>query len=298
MEKTVFFAKEGEKGLNETSAQHLCALASQLKTDAEAKLNNLSFVNTEVNIVGSDANNMPVAIGITEDQLEMIPKYLEQISEANAFIAWFAEARETLERERRSILNMKFQNDVSAPISPESPDGHTLQDIINEMDVKERQLYLKLEAKSAVLGKFIHPNGPMYKARNMAFEIDSKPYMTSGDGSDLLVYKRTPSVDLELLEDRFIKLQAEYRRTEQSLNRMKSDLRKKLDERDLEDLRQYRLKLAEYKEAYAKYVADCKDAEARFEEWRTQELAKLSKVKFVIPDNLRDYYMMLQNTNN
>ena len=50
MVESIFFAKEGEKGVNETSAAHLCALASGVKEEAESFLNSISFINKFITI--------------------------------------------------------------------------------------------------------------------------------------------------------------------------------------------------------------------------------------------------------
>ena len=52
MKENVFFAKEGEKGITRTSAAHLCALATGVKEEAESFLNNISFINESISIVG------------------------------------------------------------------------------------------------------------------------------------------------------------------------------------------------------------------------------------------------------
>ena len=58
MRKLNAFAKEGEYGLTETQAAHLCALANQIKEQHEATLANVSFVNTELSIVGHEGSLM------------------------------------------------------------------------------------------------------------------------------------------------------------------------------------------------------------------------------------------------
>ena len=92
---SVFFAKEGEKGLNETSASHLCALASQIKAHYESVLKNVSFVDSFIDVVGSDANPKQTNTGMKS--IDEIDLAIKEIGRMNAFISWFAEARELLE---------------------------------------------------------------------------------------------------------------------------------------------------------------------------------------------------------
>ena len=93
--KSVFFAKEGEKGLNEASASHLCALASQVKARYESVLKNVGFIDSFIDVVGSDASPKQTNIGMKS--IKVIDEAIEEIGKMNAFISWFAEARELLE---------------------------------------------------------------------------------------------------------------------------------------------------------------------------------------------------------
>ena len=47
MVESIFFAKEGEKGITRTSAAHLCALATGVKEEAESFLNNIQHESSE-----------------------------------------------------------------------------------------------------------------------------------------------------------------------------------------------------------------------------------------------------------
>ena len=93
----IYFAKEGEYGLTETQASHLCALANQVKEQHEATLANVNFINTTLSIVGQEGEHTTDA-GF--DSLSEIETAIAEISRMNAFIAWFAEARKELEEYR------------------------------------------------------------------------------------------------------------------------------------------------------------------------------------------------------
>ena len=191
---SVFFAKEGEKGLNETSASHLCALASQIKAHYESVLKNVNFIDSFIDVVGSDANPKQTNTGMKS--IDEIDLAIKEIGRMNAFISWFAEARELLEKIRRIVNGTTIQTwmKVQEIENPEEPllksnevRSSTLNDIIDELSVKDRQMYLALEAKASVYGKFIHPDQPMDKARNRMHEIVSKPYVSDGHGRDTIM---------------------------------------------------------------------------------------------------------------
>ena len=299
---SVFFAKEGEKGLNETSASHLCALASQVKEHHESILKNVSFIDSFIDVVGSDANPKQTNIGMKS--IEEIDEAIKEISRMNAFISWFAEARELLENIRKTVnaINIDAWMRTSGIENPEKPEptasevkNSTLDDMIDELSVKDRQMYLALEAKASVYGKFIHPDQPMDKARNRMHEIVSKPYVSEGRGRDTIIYHHVPSIDTELVDEEFNKLQSEYRKIEQQLNHMKADLRKKLNIRNTEENNERNLRLRKYKEERAVYDNKMRELTLQYNQWMLDENAKISKIKFIIPDNLKETYTYLES---
>ena len=299
---SVFFAKEGEKGLNETSASHLCALASQIKAHYESVLKNVSFVDSFIDVVGSDANSKQTNTGMKS--IDEIDVAIKEIGRMNAFISWFAEARELLVKIRRIVngttLNTWIKDqEIEYPEEPlfklNEGRSSTLNDIIDELSVKDRQMYLALEAKASVYGKFIHPDQPMDKARNRMHEIVSKPYVSDGHGRDTIIHHHVPSIDTELVDAEFNKLQAEYRKIEQQLNHMKSDLRRKLDIRNTEENNERNICLRKYREEHAAYDNKMRELTLQYNQWMLDENAKISKIKFVIPDNLKETYNYLES---
>ena len=300
--KSVFFAKEGEKGLNETSASHLCALASQVKAQYESVLKNVGFIDSFIDVVGSDASPKQTNIGMKS--IEEIDKAIKEIGKMNAFISWFAEARELLEKIRKKVDGTTIYSwmEASSIEKPEKPEltsdevmNSTLDDIIAELSIKDRQMYLALEAKASVYGKFIHPDQPMDKARNRMHEVVSKPYVSEGRGRDTIIYHHVPSIDTEIVDAEFNKLQAEYRKIEQQLNHMKSDLRKKLNIRNTEENNERNLRLRKYKEERAAYDNKMRELTLQYNQWILDENAKISKIKFIIPDNLKETYTYLES---
>lgn len=299
---SVFFAKEGEKGLNETSASHLCALASQIKAHYESVLKNVSFVDSFIDVVGSDASPKQTNTGMKS--VNKIDLAIKEISRMNAFISWFAEARELLEKIRKIVngVDIDYWMEASGIEKPEEPvlksnevKSSQLSDIIDELSVKDRQMYLALEAKASVYGKFIHPDQPMDKARARMHEIVSKPYVSDGRGRDTIIYHHVPSIDTNLVDNEFNKLQAEYRKVEQQLNHMKSDLRKKLDIRNTEENNERNLRIQKYKEERAAYDNKMHELTLQYNQWMLDENAKISKIKFIIPDNLKEIYTYLES---
>ena len=85
MEKVseVFFS---EHGLTSTSASHLADLAQEVMAENEAKLKNMTFVTTKVDIVGSTSESgKTVCVGYDEDMLSLVRPLLKDLVSMNTF---------------------------------------------------------------------------------------------------------------------------------------------------------------------------------------------------------------------
>ena len=216
MEKVneVFFS---EKGLTSTSASHLADLAQETIFDNETKLNNMSFITTKVDIVGSLCESgKTVSLGYDEKGLSEVKGLLEEIAEMNAFCAWMREAIKAKEREIQQINRCFFDEwcqSFGYPIieKTERPKEIRAEDLIAEMNVKERNRYFTLETIAATIGKYIHPEGKFSDAREELLIKTMKLYTADGTGKDTLIYSHTASVSQEKVEEVFFELQKIHR---------------------------------------------------------------------------------------
>ena len=76
---------------------------------------------------------------------------------------------------------------------------------------------------------------------------------------------------------------------------MKSDLRKKLSVRNTEENNEKNLRLQKYKEERAAYDNKMHELTLQYNQWMLDENSKISKIKFVIPDNLKEVYTYLES---
>ena len=322
-----FIAKEGEKGITLTSAAQIAALATHAAENAKQALANVSFINTTMNIVGSNGKDMTVKTGFDKDVILTFSSLLNQIGMLNGLIAWLADARNYFEQETSKVKRVDIstwaeQNNVEIPECPqmESVYSSTMQDVINDMSIKDRAEFLALNSKAAVFGRFIHPIDKtsrfaqdssefnlektvdsnkvlrnMDSARKEMLKIMNAPYSTEGQGRDTLIYHHTPSANVNTVEKTFIDLQHEYRKIEQSLNHMKSDLRKELERRHAHE-HTLRLEASEkYKSEHAQYQAEYNKILTQFNEWRENQIAEFNKTKIVIPEKYQDLVNQLNN---
>ena len=279
----IFF---GEHGLTSTSATHLANIAQETIVSHEEKLKNLNFVTTKVDIVGSPTHSEKmVNIGYDEAFLGQIRSILEEIAEMNAFCAWVREAVKAKDKELNAIDEMDIdvwceENGFELAKEPIRPRRIYENDIIAKMNVRERNEYYQLEAIAATIGKCIHNEGPLSSARKELQNKMVKPFSTEGSGHEMLIYSHVPSVEPQKVEDIFFELQKWHRSNEQQLNKIKFDIKKRLEEENLANNQRYN---TEVKEAHQKISA-------AFNKWQIEERTRLAKLKIIIPNSLQGTY--------
>lgn len=152
----VFF---GEHGLTSTSANHLANIAQEKIVSNEAKLKNLNFVTTTVDIVGSPENSGKIINkGYDETRLSEVRGLLSEIADINAFCAWIREAIKAKETELNDATTKSYEDWLKENSlendRPEFVGDATNDDVMAEMTVKERNEYFHLEATAATIGKY------------------------------------------------------------------------------------------------------------------------------------------------
>jgi hypothetical protein len=210
-------------------------------------------------------------------------------------------------------LIQKSMDDIEKPEMP-SPEITELEVLVKKLPLTEYQKYLELDAKAAVLGKFCHSDkAPLVLARRDYLTKQSKPLEKEGTGRDTCVYQYEPSVPKEALEETFEGLQKAYREASKELNKIRFDLREKEAQRFQTENAEYQKALAEYNrisketdewnsELRKKYIEYRKEInrktqeiQAEFEDWRSAERNRVSKLKIIIPEALQETYEYLES---
>lgn len=274
-----------ETGITSTSANHLANIAQETIVGHEAQLSLINFVSSTLDIVGSEAHSGKlIARGYTQDKVQDIPRLLGEMAEMNSFCAWTREAIKAKEQEQQAILNTTFEQwcKKEGYIIPEYPydEEVTEQDIVAELNIKERNRYLRLEAFAATIGKFIHSGRELSKAREQLKQAISKPYATQGEGASTLIYHHTPSVSEVEVDQLFFTLQQLHREKERELNQMKWMIKQRLSQVRLERIDAQRARQTAVNE-------EMQRLQAEFGRWQTREHARVSKLKIAIPEELQ-----------
>lgn len=186
--------------------------------------------------------------------------------------------------------------------------------LVKKLPLDQYQKYLELDAKAAVLGKFCHSDkAPLVVARRNFLAKLSKPLEKDGTGRDTCVYQYVPSIPKESLEETFENLQKAYREASKELNKIRFDLREAEATRFQTENAEYQKALADYnrqskevedwnselRKKYAEYRKETnrkiQEVQAEFEDWRSSERNRVSKLKIIIPQALQETYEYLEN---
>lgn len=272
----------GESGLTATSANYYCNLAKEAYEKLQTKLDSTSFLEEYITIIGARAETR-VALA-SKELLEDAPNILNEIFNLKSLIAWLREAikeKESLFKENRSYESEEtIQFRLTRPVRE---DYITEQDVINSWTVKEQERYLSLETLCAVIGKYIHPNGPLSRAKKELSHRINKPIITECSGRDTIVRRYAPICTEDDVNTLFFKLQQMHRNAQSELNGIKHKIEVTLREDMQKKDEAYKLAL----EAYNAKLAELLESDRLTRTSRDKEIESL---KIVIPNNLKETY--------
>lgn len=277
----------GENGLTATSANYIANLAKEAYEKLESKLNSTNFVEEYITVIGS-MSEAKVAKA-SKELLNEAPKMLEKIYNLKSLIAWLREAikeKDNLFRENRNYISDATREFMLT--YPQKEDYLTEQDIISSWTVKEQERYLSLETMCAVIGKYIHPNGPLSNAKKQLSRRINNPIVTENSGRDTIIRRYSAVASEEEVDTLFFELQKTHRDTQSELNGIKHKIEVTLRE----DMRSKDEKFKQLLEAYNSKLSELREADKLTRIAKDKEIEAL---KIVIPNNLREIYNYLTN---
>lgn len=284
MEKNAAFF--GSKGLTATSANFVANLAKEYVDRILTELDNINFLNKDIEIIGSDKKNR-VKSGVTS--LADVADKLKAIADAHALIAWLREgikAKDAMAYELK-MLNYENWSGKKPAEAPECPTYLTREDIISEMTAEERNRMYALKSAAAVYGKFIHMGEAFSEAKKDLAERIVNPIDYLANGTNTIINYYTPSISVEEVENTFFELQAKYRECQAQYNKIEHDINSRL-------LADKSSKDAEYSQAMAAYNAKHKEELCALEEYRNKRANEINDLKIIIPASLEAMYQTVQ----
>jgi hypothetical protein len=272
----------GDKGLTATSANHIANLAKEAYERLEAKLNTTSFIRETITVIGSTAEtNVKLS---QAGLITLAPNILKEICEYKSLIAWLREAikeKENLFKANKLWVSDEYTEHMKN--RPQCAAYLTEQDVIESWTVKEQEDYLSLETICAVVGKYIHPNGPLSKAKTELSNRINKPVTTECSGRDTIIRRYYPECTEEEVNVLFFNLQKNHREYQARLNGIKH----KIDMTIREDVQK---KDEAFKKAIQEYNNKAEELIVADKLTREEKHKEIEALKIVIPNNLKSVY--------
>lgn len=277
----------GPQGLTAASANHIADMAKENYQAIEKRFSLMDFHKRTVALIGSSEETV-LSYGTSREQFAGIQEDLNEVVDLKRLIAYLREAikaKEALAEEADNITSEKL--DSLLENQPVKEPELTEREVMDSWTIKERNRFLSLETKCAVIGKFIHPDGDYSEARSMYMERMAAPKSVEENGRDTLVYTYYPNVDAAEVETLFFSLQAEHRSAQAELNGMKHDIEQTIAVDKAE-------KSGRWAVAQEKWAAEVALAREELNREREEKRKEIEALKIVIPDNLRQIYERLR----
>ena len=278
----------GDKGITSTSANYLANLAKEVSKSAEAQLRNICFTNKTVELINGSKKSL--RNGWTETQ--KVEELIVRIANMNSFCAWMREAIKAREEALNKIDSLNMEQfcelkGIEYPTRPDSPQTFTPQNIYDEMNIKDKNNYLRLEAFAATFGKYVHPEGSVSKAREDALYREQVPNEVSGEGRDMVIYGYSSSVSTKEVDAMFMELQNKQREFEKQLNAIKYQANEEANKRTSAAMQKYKEEYEKYSQAVFKIRTD-------MNLYVTNGREEIANMKIIIPEKLQDTYAYLE----
>lgn len=281
----VFFA---EKGITSTSANHVSNKGKELLKSEQAILDNINFVNTTMSLLYG-GNCKTITNGMKpDDSFESIHKTIAKIANLNAMSAWIHEAikakTEILEYvQSLSIDKWAKDQNIELPNAPSKEFPITESDVIGTWDVAKRNKYYVYESYCSLVGKFIHPKGAFYEAKEKMNNAVQNPNKVEGSGRDAIIYSYEPSIPVSDVNAEYDWLSTELRHKEAEFNKMKQEIIDAITEDKL-------AKGQRFDDAYTKYIDTMESIRNKFDMWKTKTVKEISALKIYLPQGPKQTY--------
>ena len=283
----IFF---GEQGLSSTSADFIANLAKEMLRKDESKIAGLSFVCEEISTLANPVKE-EVSVGMEEADVKDIPATMERIMRLKSLIAWLREAIKAKDRLLKEVEKMNIYCDKWMETGWDTEDAEmeemSKEEYLDTLSASDRKQMYKLQTKVAVLRKILHKDGAFEKARTRLSYIMKKPRDLEKMGINNIVHYYEPSVDSAIVDEIYIKLSTEYREAQAELNGYLHAMDATLQQNKVEVTEKNRAnrELAKRKE---------KLQYAKLDEWKSLETKRISKLKIIIPNSMKDIYEEVQ----
>lgn len=290
----VFF-KDGF--LTSTEAQNICNVANEVIARLTESINSVQFYNTSITSIVSSDNEVCAGRGTTD--IAWIQDAIIKIGQYNSLIAWLKEAIKNKNEGIAEVSAMCIQDwseykNYSMPKSPSRKASVTKEDVIRNLEATELNKYFTLQSKAAAIGKFIHETGSISRAKIMLNKVVAEPNKISGAGRDTVIYRYTPSVKADDVDNMFLSLMSEHRNLNAQLNFIKAKAVEEANKQNIANEQEYQKARTAYSKEYNDWLDKTEDLQSRFNQYIITEKEKISKLKINVPDSLMETYKSIK----
>lgn len=290
----VFF-KDGF--LTSTEAQNICNVANEVIARLTESVNSVQFYNTSITSIVSSDNEVCAGRGTTD--IAWIQDAIIKIGQYNSLIAWLKEAIKNKEEALGELSSMRLQDwseyeNYPAPKSPSRKASVTKEDVIRNLEAIELNKYFTLQSKAAAIGKFIHETGSISRAKIILNKVVAEPNKISGAGRDTVIYRYTPSVKADDVDNMFLSLMSEHRNLNAQLNFIKAKAVEEANKQNIANEQEYQKARTAYSKEYNDWLDKIEDLQSRFNQYIITEKEKISKLKINVPNSLTETYKSIK----
>ena len=290
----VFF-KDGF--LTSTEAQNICNVTNEIIARLTESINSVQFYNTSITSIVSSDNEVCAGRGTTD--IAWIQDDIIKIGQYNSLIAWLKEAIKNKEEALEELSSIRLQDwseyeNYPAPKSPSRKASVTKEDVIRNLEATELNKYFTLQSKAAAIGKFIHETGSISRAKIMLNKVVAEPNKISGAGRDTVIYRYTPSVKADDVDNMFLSLMSEHRNLNAQLNFIKAKAVEEANKQNIANEQEYQKARTAYSKEYNDWLDKIEDLQSRFNQYIITEKEKISKLKINVPDSLMETYKSIK----
>ena len=280
-DREIFF---GNEGITSTKANHYCNLAKEEYGKWQAKLDGIVLYSTTVSSIMSNVVKT-TQVGWDNEKMKEVETLLDKIARAKKLISWFREgikARDAMLSELKSMTEFDYAEKfgIEVPKRPIKEAPLTRSEVIAKMSVKDRFHWFAAEDVAATFGDYIHPGGAFAVARADYEKRTNEPSKFTASGQDSLLYEYKPSVDSDVIEDVFFKLQQRHRDAQSEKNRYEFVIEKTI----MEDTARVNTK---FLKEMAEYESFMRELYAKTEDYKTQETKRIVELKLITPNDLK-----------
>lgn len=280
----------GAEGLTSTSANFIANKAKEMYDGMDKDLTNVNFLHKDYKVIDKEA--FRVTASSDETVFETIKTNLKQIGKLKALIAWLREGiklksdtsdflkRYTLQEYVEDVLELQ---PIKMPVAKKIDEDA----LSKEFGYDRLQRALELQAQAACVGHYIHKNGSISKARKEFNDLKNKT-IVKGEGTETTFITYVAAISGESLEKNYLELQELQRKYQAELNGIRHEIDLKIEDAKKEAAIEYKDAMIEYNKAINEY-------NIKFNEWLREETSKVSELKIVIPESLKEIYSVVKN---